>query len=50
MKKSESPRKMKWHDLSLDERAEAVSQVHAVIVAQIGALAHSMIELGCTVK
>ena len=50
MKKSESPRKMKWHDLSLDERAEAASQVHAVIFAQLGALAHSMIEFGCTVE
>ena len=50
MKKSESPRKMKWHDLGLDERAEAASQVHAVIFAQLGALAHSMIEFGCTVE
>jgi len=50
VKKSESPRKMKWHDLSLDERAEAASQVHAVIFAQLGALAHSMIEFGCTVE
>ena len=49
MKKSESARKVKWHDLSLDERAEAASQVHAVIFAQLGALAHSMIEFGCSV-
>jgi hypothetical protein len=36
-----------WHDLSQSERNEAASQVHAVVFAQLGALAHSMIELGC---
>lgn len=40
-------RKMKWHDLTLNERAEAASQVHAVVFAQLGALAHSMVEFGC---
>jgi hypothetical protein len=39
--------KLKWHDLTLKERAEAASQVHAVVFAQLGALAHSMMELGC---
>ena len=29
------------------ERHEAASQVHAVVFAQLGALAHSMIEFGC---
>ena len=40
-------RKTKWYDLSFKERNEAASQVHAVVFAQLGALAHSMIELGC---
>jgi hypothetical protein len=39
--------KMKWHDLKDQERCEAASQVHAVVFAQLGALAHSMIEFGC---
>lgn len=29
------------------ERIEAASQVHAVVFAQLGGLAHSMLELGC---
>jgi hypothetical protein len=40
-------RKTRWHDLNYAERVEAASQVHAVVFAQLGALAHSMIELGC---
>jgi hypothetical protein len=40
-------RKTMWHDLTQSERNEAASQVHAVVFAQLGALAHSMIELGC---
>ena len=40
-------RKLKWHDLTHTERCEAASQVHAVVFAQLGALAHSMIEFGC---
>ena len=39
--------KMKWHDLSAQERVSAASQVHAVVFAQLGALAHSMLEFGC---
>ena len=39
--------KIKWYDLSAAERAEASSQVHAVVFAQLGALAHSMMEFGC---
>lgn len=41
--------KLKWHDLSRDERCEASSQVHCVIFAQLLALAHSMVEFGCSV-
>lgn len=40
--------KMKWHDLRPVDRMDAASQVHAVIFAQLGALAHSMIEFGCS--
>jgi hypothetical protein len=40
-------RKTRWHDLTYTERIEAASQVHAVVFAQLGALAHSMIEFGC---
>ena len=40
-------RKTAWHDLNATERVEAASQVHAVVFAQLGALAHSMIEFGC---
>lgn len=40
-------RKTKWYDLSHMERTEAASQVQAVVFAQLGALAHSMMELGC---
>lgn len=48
-KKSEwtETRKTKWYDLNALERTEAASQVQAVVFAQLGALAHSMIELGC---
>jgi len=40
-------RKTKWYDLSHKERVQAASQVQAVVFAQLGALAHSMMELGC---
>lgn len=40
-------RKMKWHDLNQKDRSEAAAQVHAVVFAQLGALAHSMMEFGC---
>lgn len=39
--------KIRWHDLNNIERIEAASQVQAVVFAQLGALAHSMIEFGC---
>jgi len=40
-------RKVKWHDLTHAERSEAATQVHAVVFAQLGAIAHSMMEFGC---
>lgn len=40
-------RKTKWHDLNSTERVEAASQVHAIVFAQLGCLAHSMMEFGC---
>jgi len=40
-------RQRKWYELNGQERAEAASQVHAVIFAQLGALSHSMLEFGC---
>ena len=40
-------RQRKWYELNGHERAEAASQVHAVIFAQLGALSHSMLEFGC---
>ena len=40
-------RQRKWYELNAQERAEAASQVHAVIFAQLGALSHSMLEFGC---
>ena len=43
----EKVRKVRWYDLNQTERIEAASQVHAVVFAQLGALAHSMLELGC---
>jgi hypothetical protein len=42
--------KMKWHDLRPIDRVDAAAQVHAVIFSQLGALAHSMVEFGCSVK
>lgn len=50
VKKSEKNRKMKWHDLSYKERADAASQIHSVVFSQLGALAHSMVEFGCSVE
>ncbi len=49
VKKSERNRKMKWHDLNYQDRAEAATQIHSVIFSQLGALGHSMIEFGCSV-
>jgi hypothetical protein len=38
----------KWHDLEPADRLEAVTRVHDVIFSQVMAIAHSMIELGCS--
>jgi hypothetical protein len=38
---------MKWHDLKESDRYDAATQVHAIILAQLGTLAHTMIEFGC---
>uniref|UniRef100_A0A7S4JJ05 SBF1/SBF2 domain-containing protein n=1 Tax=Odontella aurita TaxID=265563 RepID=A0A7S4JJ05_9STRA len=46
----QSSRRIKWFDLTPDERHSAASQVHAVIFAQLSALAHSMVEFGCDVR
>jgi hypothetical protein len=46
-KTNEKNTNTRWYDLNYTERVEAASQVHAVVFAQLGALAHSMIELGC---
>ena len=40
---------LKWHDLTSKQRMEAASQLHALIFSQLGALAHSMMEFGCSV-
>ncbi|CAJ1900590.1 unnamed protein product [Cylindrotheca closterium] len=39
--------KLKWHDLRDSDRYDAASQVHAIVFAQLGTLAHTMIEFGC---
>ena len=38
---------MKWHDLLPQQRDMATTQVHDIVAAQLGALAHSMIEFNC---
>merc|ERR1712151_1285478 len=40
---------LKWHDLTSKQRMEAASQLHALVFSQLGALAHSMMEFGCSV-
>ena len=39
--------KLKWHDLRDSDRYDAASQVHAIVFAQLGTLAHTMIGFGC---
>lgn len=48
-KKSEwtESNKLRWHDLRDPEKYEAASQVHAIVFARLGTLAHTMIEFGC---
>jgi endonuclease III len=39
-----------WYDLTpTTERVEAVQRVHDIIFSQVMAIAHSMIELGCSI-
>ena len=47
LKSHEKSHVTQWYDLNYTERVEAASQVHAVVFAQLGALAHSMIEFDC---
>jgi hypothetical protein len=47
IKSHEKSHVTQWYDLNYTERVEAASQVHAVVFAQLGALAHSMIEFDC---
>jgi hypothetical protein len=42
--------KTRWHDLTVEERYEAASQVHAVVFAQLGTMSQTMIEFGCSVE
>ncbi len=37
-----------WYDLSASDRREAVRRVHNVVMSQVMAVEHSMLELGCT--
>ncbi|KAL3916616.1 MAG: hypothetical protein SGILL_005097 [Bacillariaceae sp.] len=39
--------KTRWHDLSIPERYEAASQIHAVVYAQLGEMSNMMIEFEC---
>lgn len=42
------PYELPWYDLSSQERREAVRRVHNVVMSQVMAVEHSMLELGCT--
>ena len=42
--------KTRWHDLTVEERYEAASQVHAVVFAQLGTMSQTMMEFGCSVE
>ena len=44
---SSAVKDMKWHDLLPQQREMATTQVHDIVAAQLGALAHSMIEFNC---
>jgi len=39
-----------WHDMTKDERRQAVRRVHEVIFSQVMAITHSMLELGCSAR
>ncbi|KAG7344539.1 hypothetical protein IV203_022547 [Nitzschia inconspicua] len=42
--------KTRWHDLTVEERYEAASQVHAVVFAQLSAMMHTMEDFGCSLQ
>jgi len=42
------PYESPWYDLSTPDRREAVRRVHNVVMSQVMAVEHSMLELGCT--
>ena len=39
-----------WHDMTKEERRQAVRRVHEVIFSQVMAITHSMLELGCSAR
>jgi hypothetical protein len=41
------PYTRRWFDMSASERSEAVARVHNVVMSQVMAVEHSMLELGC---
>ena len=43
--KATPSKSIKWHDLAPSEYADAAAQVHSVVFAQLGTLAHSMLEM-----
>eukprot|EP00605_Chrysophyceae_sp_TOSAG23-4_P000264 GSChrysophyteH1.ASY1.ANO1.305.1 assembled CDS len=42
------PCEVPWHDMSTEDRREAVRRVHNVVMSQVMAVEHSMLELGCS--
>ena len=40
----------RWYEMSDRQRVEAVNRVHSVLMSQVMAVEHSMIELGCDQK
>jgi len=42
------PYESPWYDLNTQDRREAVRRVHNVVMSQVMAVEHSMLELGCT--
>lgn len=42
------PYEKAWHNMDKEARTESIRRVHRVIFSQMMALAHSMIELGCS--
>ena len=44
-KAARDPKSIKWHDLALDEYADAAAQVHSVVFAQLGTLSREFLLL-----